>query len=275
MGRKAGIEVKFQLKLEKIIKKNNSWLCVGLDSNMVKLPSRFKQLKQPQFAFNQWIIEQTHDLVCAYKLNLAFYEARGEQGIKELKLTMEYLQKHYPEIITVADAKRGDIGTTNEAYAEFVFNYLKCDGITLQPYLGLGTLEPFFKYQKKGCIVLAKSSNSEAGEVQDLKTEKGLVWEAVARRAFEWNEKYQNIMLVAGATYPEELKRIRQIVGEMTLLVPGIGAQGGDVEHVIQAGMNQKQAGLIINSSRGIIFAPNPRLAAQALRDKINQCREE
>jgi len=263
----------FQDKLDKAVEKNNSLLCVGLDSNFDKLPEKFKKLSNPQFEFNKWVIEQTHDLVCAYKPNWAFYEARGDQGMKELKLTMKYLKKKYPEVITIADAKRADIGSTNEGYVKSIFDWLGFDAVTLHPYLGKEAVEPFLNRKDKGCIVLCRTSNPGAGEFQDLKVEGKPVWQTVAEQVRDkWNEN-GNCLLVAGATYPEELAKIRKLVGEMWLLVPGIGAQGGDVEKTVKAGVNSKGVGMIINSSRGIIFADNPRLEAEKLKDEINKYR--
>ena len=265
--------MRFKDKLDKIVKKNNSLLCVGLDSNFDKLPEKFKKLSNSQFEFNKWVIDQTHDLVCAYKPNLAFYEAKGDEGMKDLKLTMEYLKKKCPEVVIIADAKRADIGSTNEGYVKAVFDWLGFDAVTLHPYLGREAVEPFLSRQDKGCIVLCRTSNPGAGEFQDLKVEGKPVWQVVAEQVRdEWNEN-GNCLLVAGATYPEELAKIRKIVGEMWLLVPGIGAQGGDIEKTVKAGLNSKGAGMIINSSRGIIFADSPRLEAEKLKDEINKYR--
>ena len=264
----------FQDKLDKIQEKNNSLVCVGLDSNIDKLSDKFKQLKYPQFEFNKWVIEQTNSLICAYKPNLAFYEAKGDQGMKELKMTLEYLQEKHPDIVTIADGKRADIGSSNEGYVKAIFDWLGFDGVTLQPYLGREALEPFLNRKDKGCIVLCRTSNPGSGELQDLETQGKPLWQVVAEKVSkDWDEN-NNLMLVAGATYPEELGKIREIVGEMTLLVPGVGAQGGDIEKTVKAGINSKGAGMIINSSRGIIFNKNPRLAAEQLRDTINRYRK-
>lgn len=244
----------FQDKLDKIVKKNNSLLCVGLD--------------QGEFEFNKNIIDQTYDLVCAYKQNFAFYEALGVRGWENLKKTVEYIQRYHPGVVTIADAKRADIGSSNQGYVKAIFDDLGFDAVTVNPYFGHEALQPFLDRQEKGIIILCKTSNPGSGEFQDL------IWEKVARNvANEWN-KNNNCLLVVGATYPEELTQIRKIVGEMTLLVPGIGSQGGDVEKTVKAGLNSAKAGMIINSSRGIIFADNPRLEAQKLRDEINQYRK-
>ncbi|OIP03987.1 orotidine 5'-phosphate decarboxylase [Candidatus Beckwithbacteria bacterium CG2_30_44_31] len=243
----------FQEKLEAIVKKNNSLLCVGLD--------------QGEWEFNQKIIDQTHDLVCAYKPNFAFYEALGIKGWENLKKTVEYLQRYHPGVVTIADAKRADIGNTNQGYVKAIFDELGFDAVTVNPYFGKEALQPFLERKDKGIIILCKTSNPGSGEFQDL------IWEKVAKNVVsEWN-KNNNCLLVVGATYPEELGQIRKIVGEMTLLVPGIGAQGGEVAKVVKAGLNSNKSGMIINSSRGIIFSANPRLEAQKLRDEINKYR--
>ena len=243
----------FQEKLDNIVKKNNSLVCVGLD--------------QGEWEFNQKIIDQTNDLVCAYKPNFAFYEALGVKGWDNLKKTVEYLQRYHSGVVTIADAKRADIGNTNNGYATAIFDELKFDAVTVNPYFGKEALQPFLDRKDKGIIILCKTSNPGSGEFQDL------IWEKVAKNVTkEWN-KNKHCLLVVGATYPAELKKVREIVGEMTLLVPGIGAQGGDVEKTVKAGLNSKKAGMIINSSRGIIFADDPRAEARKLRDEINQYR--
>jgi orotidine-5'-phosphate decarboxylase len=251
----------------------NSLLCVGLDGETDRLPDRFKQAGHPQFAFNRWIIEQTHPYVSAYKPNIAFYEARGVEGLESLELTMTYLREFHPDILTICDAKRADIGSTNQGYVTAIFDRLGFDAVTLNPYLGREALEPFLARADKGCIMLCRTSNPGAGELQDLKIDGQPLWAVVAQRiSQEWNTR-GNCMLVAGATYPAELGRIREIVGEMTLLVPGIGAQGGDVEQTVRAGLNGAGKGLIINSSRGIIFADDPAAAARALQLAIDKYR--
>lgn len=269
----------FTEKYEQRVTAVNSLLCVGLDSDLPQLPERFRNLSQPQFEFNKWIIEQTHQHASAYKPNLAFYEARGELGWQELRLTMEFLRQNYPDIPTIADAKRADIGSTNEGYVTAIFDELGFDAITLHPYLGREALQPFLDRKDKGCIILCKTSNPGSGELQDLEVKLAdgepskKMWEMVAEKvATEWNS-HNNCLLVVGATYPEELKRVRELVGEMTLLVPGIGAQGGDTHHTVQAALNTQQKGMILNSSRGIIFAAKPDLAAEQLKQEINRYR--
>ncbi|MEK7556907.1 MAG: orotidine-5'-phosphate decarboxylase [Patescibacteria group bacterium] len=247
-----------------------SLLCVGLDSDMEKLPERFQKYEQPQFNFNRWIIEQTHEHTASYKFNMAFYEARGPEGLKELQLTLDYLQQRHPDIFTICDAKRGDIDNTNRGYVEEIFDWLGFDAVTLHPYLGQEALQPFLSRADKGCIVLCRTSNPGAGEFQDLMAGGLPLWQIVAKRVHEaWNTNH-NCMLVVGATYPEEIKKVREITGDMTLLVPGIGAQGGSVAEVMQTGLNSQRSGLIIHSARGIIFAENPAEEAKRLKEDIN-----
>lgn len=252
----------------------DSLLCVGLDSHYERLDERFLSADYPQFAFNKWIIEQTHPYVAAYKPNIAFYEAQGTAGHEALVLTMRYLREHHPDILTICDAKRADIGSTSEAYASAIFDELGFDAITLHPYLGKDALQPFLARDDKACIILCRTSNAGAVEFQDLEVNGGIpLWQKVATRvATDWNI-HGNCMLVAGATYPDEIGIIRSVVGDMTLLVPGIGVQGGNVQQTVTQGMNSQRKGLIINSSRGIIFSENPERAAKELRDGINTYR--
>jgi len=284
----------FKTKLKNIQIKHNSLVCVGLDSNLDLIPEKFKKQKFPQFEFNKWIIDQTAESVCAFKPNLAFYEARGSKGWLELEKTMGYLHQNYPEIVTIADAKRADIGSTNDGYVTAIFDHLGFDAVTLHPYLGREALDPFLKRKDKGCIILCRTSNPGAGEIQDTKMkvfrrsdsaqtariaqdDSGsmnsslTLWQIIAEKVNnEWN-KNDNCLLVVGATYPEELKIVRQIVGEMDLLVPGIGSQGGDLESIMDVGLNSQKRGMIINSSRGIIFSENPARESLKLRDQINK----
>jgi orotidine 5'-phosphate decarboxylase subfamily 2 len=265
-------------KFEKRAKKINSLLCVGLDADFAKIPQRFLDMEFPQFEFNKYIIEQTHEFTSAYKPNSAFFEARGDQGIKELKMTIDYLNKFYPDIVSILDAKRGDIGNTNNGYVQFIFDWLNFDAITIYPYLGLEAVSPFLERKDKAVIVLCRTSNPGAKDFQDLKVNDPLdalnskpIWQIVAEKISQnWN-KNNNCMLVVGATYPEEMKKIREIVGDMIFLVPGIGAQGGNLEEVIMNGLNSNGGGLIINSSRGIIFSENPKKEAQKLCEEIRK----
>jgi orotidine-5'-phosphate decarboxylase len=281
----------FQQKLDSISAKNNSLVCIGLDSDISKLPPHLMLQKYPQFAFNKAIIDETDTLVCAYKPNSAFYEARGTAGITELKMTFDYIRDKYPQVVIILDAKRADIGNTNEGYAGFAFDYLGADAITLHPYLGKEALKPFLDRKEKGSIILCRTSNPGAGEFQDLTVGRSQSSEASAKDvrplyqivaekvSGDWNYN-GNCALVVGATYPGELTIVRRLVGDMPLLIPGIGAQGGDIGKTVQAGLDSKKAGAMINSSRGIIFASGDkdfarkaRVETQKLKDEINKYR--
>src|SRR3989344_1396464 len=267
-------------KYNKRARKINSLLCVGLDSDFAEIPEKFKQMEFPQLEFNKWIIEETHEYVAAFKANSAFYEARGDKGIKELKMTMDYLIACHSDIFTILDAKRADIGNTNNGYATSIFDWLGFDAVTLHPYLGSEALQPFLDRKDKGCIILCRTSNPGAGEFQDLLVADPSatlrarpLWQIVAEEVSRnWN-KNNNCMLVVGATYPEEMKKIRSLVGDMTFLVPGIGAQGGSIEEVMKVGLSSEGLGLIINSSRGIIFSDNPKEEARKLCEEIRKYR--
>lgn len=252
-------------KLNRQIDTANSLLCIGLDSNHSKLPAYVRDDPQALFVFNKAIIDATATTVCSYKLNSAFYEALGADGIAQLKLTTDYLCQKYPSIPIILDAKRGDIGNTNNDYAAFTFDYLGVDALTIHPYLGGEALEPFLEHKDKGLIVLCRTSNPGAGEFQDLSVEGRPLYEHVAQAvAKRWNT-YSNCSLVVGATYPAEMKAIRQLVGpDMPFLVPGIGAQGGDLAAVMQAGIGAQGRGLIIHSAREIIFASSGKDFAEA-----------
>lgn len=270
----------FSNKLNSAVEKNNSLLCVGLDPVLEKIPQLLRKAEDPFFEFNKRIIDATSEYVCAYKPNSAFYEVLGAAGIEELKQTCEYINKKYPAIPIILDAKRGDVGHTNDGYVKMAFEYLEVDAITLHPYLGKESLKPFFKYTDKGLIMLCRTSNPGAGEFQDLSIEGKPLYMHVADKIInDWNTE-GNCLMVIGATYPAELAHIRKIAGDMTFLVPGIGAQGGDVKKTVNAGLNSQKKGMIINSSRGIIFASSgtdfaerAREAAVKLRDEINKYR--
>ena len=263
----------FQQKLDLIVKKQNSLLCVGLDADIEKLPVKFRNGKNPQFEFNKYIIGQTHGLVCCFKLNSAFYESHGPDGIQELKNTCDYIRQAHPDIPIILDFKRGDVENTNDSYVQFAFDYLHVDAVTVHPYMGKESLEPFLKEKNKGIFVLCRTSNPGASEFQDMMVEGKPLYLLVAERVTKvWN-KFNNCYLVVGATNPDELAKVRDIVGDTTLLVPGIGSQGGSVEMTVKAGMNSQKGGIIVHSARGIIFAKNPREEAQKLKDEINSFR--
>lgn len=252
----------------------NSLLCVGLDSDPSKLPQEFLKQKSPQLAFNRYIIDATADCAAAFKFNMAFYEANGAAGWTQLAQSLAYLRRHQPDVLTICDAKRADIGNTSAAYARSIFDELGFDAVTLNPYLGRDALQPFLDYAGKASIVLCRTSNPGSAEFQNLAVDGRPLWRLVAEKvAGEWN-RHENCMLVVSATNPNELAQIRAIAGDMTLLVPGIGAQGGDIKAVVTAGLNSAGRGLIINSSRGIIFAADPAAAAASLRAAINAFRQ-
>jgi orotidine-5'-phosphate decarboxylase len=250
----------------------NSLLCVGLDSDAARLPARFAG-DVP--AFNRWIIEQTHRYVCAYKPNLAFYEARGAAGWRDLEATAAYLRAEHPDIFLIADAKRGDIGSTNDGYATAFFDVLGFDAITLHPYPGKEALAPFLKRADKACIILCRTSNPGAGELQDqrLGDSEAPLWRIVAERVRDnWNA-HGNCMLVVGATYPAELRAARALAPNLPFLVPGVGAQGGDAAEAVQAGQDARGGGLVVNAGRAIIYADDPAAAARELCEQINAVR--
>ena len=269
----------FYQKLDSIVEKQNSLVCVGLDCDLAKIPAHLQSDKTLQFTFNKAIIDATHDLVCAYKPNSAFYEARGVDGIAELKMTGDYIRKKYPEIGLILDAKRADIGSSNEGYVTYAFDWLGADAITLHPYLGKEALKPFLDRKDKGCIILCRTSNPGAGEFQDLKLDSGNqaieLYQRVAENIVKsWNYN-ENCGLVVGATYPTELEIVRRIVGDMPILIPGVGAQGGDVEKTVKAGVDSQGKNAIINSSRAIIFASNGEDFAQKAREEATKLRDE
>jgi orotidine-5'-phosphate decarboxylase len=270
----------FQAKLDKIVKKNNSLLCVGLDPVMEKIPAHLHHASNTLFEFNKAIIDATADLACAYKPNSAFYEAWGEDGIRELRMTCDYIRVSYPETVIILDAKRGDIGNTNEGYTKFAFDYLSVDAVTVIPYLGLEALKAFFDYKDKGIIVGAHSSNPGAVEYQELLIDGVPLYIKVAKDVKEnWNHN-NNCLLFVGATYPEELEKVRKVVGDMWLLVPGVGAQEGALEKTVKFGVNSQKEGIIVNASRSVMyagggrdFAEKARTAAQKLQVDINTYR--
>ncbi len=243
-------------KLYTCQRKNKSLVCVGLDPNMDKI----NVLSLDLSIWLQGIVDAVADKVCAFKPQIAYFSAMSAE--KELLQIITYIHENYPEVPVILDAKRGDIGTTAEQYAAEAFEKYQADAVTVNPYMGHDTLQPFLDYAEKGVIVLCKTSNKGSNEFQNLKLENGnTLFQQVAENASKnWNTN-KNVMLVVGATYPQELAEIRNIVGEMPLLIPGIGVQGGVVEATLASGLNKnsKQSGLIISSSRSIIYAGNTK----------------
>ncbi|MFQ3182149.1 MAG: orotidine-5'-phosphate decarboxylase [Polaribacter sp.] len=235
------------------IKKKKSFLCIGLDVDLDKIPSHLLREQDPIFAFNKAIIDATHHLCVAFKPNTAFYEAYGLKGWKSLEKTIQYLNKNYPEIFTIADAKRGDIGNTSTMYAKAFFEDLAFDSVTVAPYMGKDSVEPFLAFKEKHTIMLALTSNKGAFDFQTKKINEKEVYKHVLETSKSWKNS-ENLMYVVGATQAEYFKAIRKIVPNSFLLVPGIGAQGGNLQDVCKYGLS-KNIGLLINSSRGIIYA--------------------
>ena len=270
-----------------------NFVCVGLDSEYNKIPSLIKircssLTPHAITAFNQAIVDATHDLVCAYKPNIAFYEAYGTDGITALRDTIMDIHTIAPDVPVILDAKRADIGNTNIGYIQAAFEYFQADAVTVNPYFGAEALKPFLDQKDKGIIVVCRTSNPGAGEFQNLDVSGDIVpggymplYQYVAYRVTsKWNTN-NNCALVVGATCPDELRTVRKTVGDMTLLIPGIGEQGGDVEQTVNAGQNSHGQGIIINSARKIIFASSGDNFADAarqetvkLRDLINQHRK-
>jgi orotidine-5'-phosphate decarboxylase len=239
------------------IQKKRSFLCVGLDTDIQKIPKHLLDLDDPVFEFNKQIIDATAEFSVAYKPNLAFYESLGSKGLLSLEKTVKYLKTNFPELFIIADAKRGDIGNTSNLYARAFFENQDFDAVTVAPYMGEDSVKPFMTYSGKWVILLALTSNKGAFDFQFLKDENtgDLLFESVLKTSQNWGTT-ENMMYVVGATKAEKLKEIRQIVPEHFLLVPGVGAQGGSLQEVAKNGMNS-QCGLLVNSSRGIIFASN------------------
>ena len=257
--------------------KAGRFLCVGLDSDFDKIPASVRQANTEDtfMAFNRTIIDATKDLVCAYKPNSAFYEARGDEGWNALRQTIAYIHENAPDVPVILDSKRADIGNTNLGYEDAFFNYLRADAITVPPYLGREALEPFLARKEKGVIVLCRTSNNGSGEFQDLQIEGEPLYKIVARHvAEEWNVN-GNCSLVVGATYPEEMKEIRAVAPELPFLIPGIGAQNGDLAKSVQCGKDVQGQGLILNASRAIIFASEGKDFADVARTKAQEYNSE
>lgn len=266
----------FSEKLTRAVEKNKSLLCVGLDPDPEKLPESVKQSSEPLFEFNRAIIDVTAGLVCAFKPNSAFYEEAGVEGVAQLKKTCDYIRKHYPYIPILLDFKRGDIGNTNAQSARFAFEYMGVDAITIHPYLGREANERFLAYKEKGIFVLCRTSNPGAGEFQDLEVRGKKLYQHVAEQVMQkWN-KNGNCYLVIGSTYPEELSWARQSLGDDALfLVPGAGTQGGSIEATVKAGKNSAGVGVIINSSRDVLYASHGSDFAEAAKKKATELRDE
>lgn len=255
------------------IKKKKSFLCIGLDVDLNKIPEYLLKEEDPIFAFNKAIIDATHHLCVAYKPNTAFYEAYGLKGWKALEKTITYLNEKHPEIFTIADAKRGDIGNTSTMYAKAFFEDLAFDSVTVAPYMGKDSIEPFLAFENKHTILLALTSNQGAFDFQTKTIEGKEVYKQVLETSKSWKNS-ENLMYVVGATKAEYLGDIRKIIPNSFLLVPGVGAQGGNLQDVCKYGMSDN-IGLLINSSRGIIYASSHEDYAQAAAIKAEELQKE
>ena len=264
-------------KLATAWQQQNSLLCVGLDPDMARIPAHLQTLEQPYLEFCRGIVDATAPFVCAFKPQAAHFAAYGRED--ELAALIAYITTTYPRLPVILDAKRGDIGSTAAFYALEAYQRYGADAVTLNPYLGHESIAPYLEYADKGVVLLCRTSNADSNWLQNDQHDELPVYQRVAQRAAQWNGQ-QQCMLVAGATYPEELRIIREIVGDMPLLVPGIGAQGGDLAAVLTYGMDRHRSGLLISSSRNILYAASGEtyaegaaVAASTLRDQINQLR--
>jgi orotidine-5'-phosphate decarboxylase len=255
------------------IQQKKSFLCIGLDVDLSKIPTHLLGEEDPIFEFNKQLIDATHHLAVAYKPNIAFYEAYGIKGWIALEKTINYLNKNYPEIFTIADAKRGDIGNTSTMYAKAFFEDLNFDSVTVAPYMGSDSVEPFLAFKNKTTILLALTSNKGGLDFQGLKTNNTELYKEVIKTALTWKNS-ENLMFVVGATKAEYFSEIRKIVPNHFLLVPGIGVQGGNLQEVCKYGLT-KDCGLLINSSRGIIYAGTDENFAKAAQQEAVKLQQE
>jgi len=267
--KESGGKLTFVERLTQAIERNDSLLCVGLDPRPDRFPAQVMAQPDPVFAFNKSIIDATADLVCAYKPNFAFYEAQGLEGLAALRRTIEYIHQ-VMDVPVILDAKRSDIGSTAEAYAKAAFEVWGADAVTVNPYLGHDAVQPFISYADRGIFLLCHTSNPGATDLQALECGGRPLYQVVAEQAVRWGE---NIGLVIGATYPQPLRAVREMAPQMWILLPGVGAQGGDLEAALAAGLDEQGSGIIVSSSRSIIYAEDPRAAAWELRDRINAAR--
>ena len=256
-------------KLETACQANRSLLCVGLDPDPALMPTC------DVYQFNRAIVDATADLVCAYKPNLAFYEALGIAGLQSLERTLDYIRSQCPKTFLLGDAKRGDISSTSAAYATAMFDRWGFDAVTVNGYLGRDSVEPFLSHEDRGVFVLCRTSNPGAAEFQDLKDSNGTpLYQRIAQACQTWNGK-NNVGLVAGATYPTELKLIRELCPTLPFLIPGVGSQAGDLEEAVLAGIDDKGRGAIINLSRGVIYASAGPDYAKAARKNAEEVRND
>jgi orotidine-5'-phosphate decarboxylase len=261
------------LQLVQQIRQKQSFLCIGLDVDLTKIPQQLLQLENPIFEFNKAIIDATHDLCVAFKPNTAFYEAYGLKGWQSLQKTIDYINEKHPEIFTIADAKRGDIGNTSTMYAKAFLEDLNFDSVTVAPYMGKDSVEPFLAFENKHAIMLALTSNEGAFDFQTKSVEGEELYKTVIKTSKTWKNS-QNLMYVVGATKAEYFAEIRKIIPNSFLLVPGVGAQGGSLYDVCSYGMND-DIGLLINSSRAIIYASKGTDFAEKAREEALKIQQE
>ena len=255
------------------IYKKKSFLCIGLDVDLTKMPPHLLALKNPIFEFNKAIIDATHDLCVSYKPNIAFYEANGIKGWQALQETIDYLNKNHRDIFTIADAKRGDTGNTSTMYAKAFFANLNFDSVTVAPYMGRDSVEPFLEFENKHAILLALTSNNGAFDFQTKNTDGKELYKLIIQTSKTWKNS-QKLMYVVGATKAEHFAEIRKIIPDSFILVPGIGAQGGSLQEVCKYGMNEN-VGLLVNSSRGIIYASSEKDFAEKAREEALKIQKE
>jgi len=255
------------------IKHKKSFLCIGLDVDLTKIPHHLLEFEDPIFEFNKAIIDATHDLCVSYKPNMAFYEAYGLKGWQSLEKTITYINEKYPEIFTIADAKRGDIGNTSTMYAKAFLEDLNFDSVTVAPYMGKDSVEPFLAFENKHTILLALTSNEGAFDFQTKNVDGEELYKVVIETSKRWKNS-QNLMYVIGATKADYFTEIRKLIPDSFLLVPGVGAQGGSLQEVCKYGMNDT-IGLLINSSRAIIYASSGEDFAQKAREEALKMQQE
>ena len=267
----------FHDRLRQVWRSKNSLVCVGIDPEVAKIPAHLQDEEEAFLAFGIGIVDATAPYVCAFKPQAAHFAAVGAED--QLAKLIAYIQRHYPEIPVILDAKRGDVGSTAALYTKEVFERFGADAVTVNPYLGYESISPYLDYTDRGVIVLCRTSNPSSDWIQAVPLNDEPLYLSVARKVREWDKNNQ-CMLVTGATFPEELGRVRRVIGDLPLLVPGVGAQGGDVESVLKMGLDADGYGLCISSSRSIIYAGNgsdfatqAALAAKNLRDQINEAR--
>lgn len=265
----------FLEQLQETISHHNSLLCVGLDTDINKIPKHLQVEPDAIYAFNKAIVDATSESVCCYKLNIAFYSAYGQHGFEALQQTVSYIKDTYEHIPVILDAKRADIANTSENYAREAFDVIDADAVTVNPYMGFDSLKPFLERKDKGVIVLCRTSNEGAKDFEELDVQGKPLYMHVAEKVTQWHKDYANCLMVIGATAPEQLKKVREIAPDIFFLVPGIGAQGGDLEAIMKAGLTSNKTGLLINSSRGIIYADSSENFAKVAKEKATELQEQ